>query len=350
MHRLIWTSVLALLFLLSGSAIAQEHGKPGRIFRSDDVLAVTITAPFKKLMRERPEDTDLPGKIAYTDAAGETVEIDIGVRTRGRYRRQMKICPFAPIRLKFDKKQIENTVFRKQGKLKLVTHCRNSSTRYEQLVLKEFLVYKILNQVTDYSFRVRLLRITYVDSDNPRDQQVRYGFLIENKERVAKRIRTPHVEVKSSSISALNGEYNNLVSVFQYFVANTDFSPIAGAPNDNCCHNTQLYGNPGELLYAIPYDFDMAGMTDAPYAEPNPKFKIRNVRQRLYRGRCNNNIHLEKSLQAFRENKDAFHALVEDMPDLTGSSKTSMFALMESFYKLIDNPKAVDKKLTRRCV
>jgi hypothetical protein len=338
------------MFLLPGALVAQEPSKPDRVFRSDDVLEVTITGPLRTLMRERPDETDMPGTISYVDDTGATVQVDVGLRTRGNYRRQMRVCPFAPIRLNFDKSDTKGTLFRKQDKMKLVTHCRNSSNRYEQLVLKEYLVYRIMNALSDYSFRVRLLRITYVDSDTPGKQQVSYGFLIEHRDRLAKRLDLGHIGVKSTTVTALLSEYTNLVSMFQYFVANTDFSHVAGEPNDDCCHNSELFARRGEAYYAVPYDFDMAGMTDAPYATPNPKLRIRTVRQRLYRGHCVNNAHLPASLQVFQDNKDAFFILVQNLPDLSGSSKASMFSLMQSFYKLIENPKAVEKKLVRKCV
>jgi hypothetical protein len=337
------------MFLLPGALVAQEPSKPDRVFRSDDVLEVTITGPLRTLMRERSDETDLPGTISYVDDTGATVQVDVGLRTRGNYRRQMRVCPFAPIRLNFDKSDTKGTLFRKQDKMKLVTHCRNSSNRYEQLVLKEYLVYRIMNALSDYSFRVRLLRITYVDSDTPGRQQVSYGFLIEHRDRLAKRLDLRHIGVKSTTVTALLGEYTNLVSMFQYFVANTDFSHVAGEPNDDCCHNSELFARRGEAYYAVPYDFDMAGMTDAPYATPNPKLRIRTVRQRLYRGHCVNNTQLPESLQVFQDNKDAFFILVQNQPDLSGSSKASMFSLMQSFYKLIENPKAVEKKLVRKC-
>lgn len=301
-------------------------------------------------MHERSDETDLPGTISYVDDTGATVQVDVGLRTRGNYRRQMRVCPFTPIRLNFDKSATKGTLFRKQDKMKLVTHCRNRSNRYEQLVLKEYLVYRIMNALSDYSFRVRLLRITYVDSDTPGKQQVSYGFLIEHRDRLAKRLDLAHIGVKSTTVTALLSEYTNLVSMFQYFVANTDFSHVAGEPNDDCCHNSELFARRGEAYYAVPYDFDMAGMTDAPYATPNPKLRIRTVRQRLYRGHCDNNAHLPASLQVFQDNKDVFFILVQNLPDLSGSSKASMFSLMQSFYKLIENPKAVEKKLVRKCV
>jgi hypothetical protein len=34
-------------------------------------------------------------------------------------------------------------------------------------------------------------------------------------------------------------------------------------------HNGLLFGNGGDLQVAIPYDFDLAGIVNAPYAEPD---------------------------------------------------------------------------------
>lgn len=350
MHLKTWTSFLMAGFLLIGTAGAREPGEADPLFSSNDVLEVTITAPFKTLMRDRPTEEDLPGRLSYVDESGAAVELNVGLRTRGNYRRQMRVCPFAPIRLNFKKSEMKDTLFEKQDKLKLVGHCRNSSNRYEQVTLKEYLAYRFLNEMTELSFRVRLLHITYVDSGRNNAEEIRYGFLIEHKDRLAKRVGIATVEVPRTSVGALVGDYTNLMSVFQYFIANTDFSPITGAPDDNCCHNTKLFGNEGQLDYAIPYDFDMAGMTDAPYATPNPALNIRNVRQRLYRGRCANNHHLPTSVQIFQDTKDAHYALVKNLPDLGRSSKTSMYALMDRFYNIIDNPRAVEKKMADKCL
>lgn len=348
-HR-IWTSLLTAGFLFISTAAAQERREPDPLFSSNDVLEITITGPFKTLMRKRPTEEDLPARLSYVDEAGDTVDLQVGLRTRGKYRRQMRVCPFAPIRLNFKKSEMKNTIFEKQDKIKLVGHCRDDSTRYEQVTLKEYLQYRFLNELTDLSFRVRLLRITYVDTERKNNQDIRYGFVIEHKDRLAKRVGLPNIEVRNTSVAALVPDHTNLMSVFQYFIANTDFSLIAGAPDDFCCHNVTLFGYTGQLYYPIIYDFDMAGMTDAPYATPNARFKIRNVRQRLYRGRCANNAHVPASIRMLQEKEDEFYSLVENIPDLTGSSKKSMTALMGSFYKLINNPNAVEKRIIRKCI
>ena len=350
MRHTIWTTVLTTMFLITGSTYAQETGEGDRLFGSNDVLEITISAPFKVLMRKRPDEEDWPGKLSYVDEAGATVELDIGIRTRGKYRRQQKVCPFAPIRLNIKKSEAKDTLFRKQDKLKLVTHCRNGSDRYEQVAMREYLMYQFLNELTEFSFRVRLLRITYVYTDQSDKREIRYGFLIEHKKRLAKRIDMPPLELKNTSVASLAGDHTNISSVFQYFIANTDFSPIASAPDSFCCHNGNLFGKVGQPYYSIPYDFDMAGLVDAPYAEPNPKFRIRSVRQRLYRGRCQNNGHLPNTLQKFRDKRETYYSMVENMPDLSDGSKKGMYVLMDRFYKLINDPGSVEKKLDRKCV
>ena len=350
MRHKVWTNFLAAGFLLAGHAHAQEYREADLLFRSNDVLNVTITAPFKTLMKDRPTEEDLPGQLTYVDAAGVTVEMNIGLRTRGNYRRQMQVCPFAPIRLNFKKSETKNSVFHKQDKLKLVGHCRENSNRFEQVMMREYLAYRFLNEMTDLSFRVRLLHITYVDSDRSGEEQKRYGFLIEHKDRLAKRIGLPNIEIPRTRVASLVGDHTNLTSLFQFFIGNTDFSAISGEPQESCCHNGRLFGYQTQLYYSIPYDFDMAGMTEAPYATPNPAFKLRNIRHRLYRGRCANNQHLPASVQMFADKKDGFYALVEDMQALSAVSKKRMHSFMNSFYKLIENPKAVEKKIARRCI
>ena len=49
-------------------------------------------------------------------------------------------------------------------KLKLAVHCRDSE-RYEQTLLREYMAYRLLNLATPMSFQVRLLRITWVDTE-----------------------------------------------------------------------------------------------------------------------------------------------------------------------------------------
>ena len=341
--------VAALLFAVP-PAMALEPGEPDPLFQDDSVIEIVITAPMKPLLGKRPDEDYLSGKLAYTEADGSVVEFDIGIRTRGNYRRQPRVCPFPPLRVNIKKTQAKGTVFHKQDKLKLVAHCRDNSKRYEQNVIKEYLAYRILNTLTDVSYRVRLARVTYVDSERKDDDRVRYAFFIEHKNRLSKRIGLPEISTSRISTPDLEGPYSDLTSLFQFMIGNTDFSPIAGAEGEDCCHNSTLFGNEGESIYSIPYDFDMSGLVDAPYAEPNPNFRIRSVTQRLYRGRCAYIDNLQTSLQLFQDNRGAIYGLIEKQEQLDESSRKKVTKFVDRFYSVIDNPKKVHREIQSQCI
>lgn len=345
-------TLLALIAcsLPGGWADAQEAGEPDPLFQDTAIIDITITAPFPSLLKRRPNEEYLPGSLSYNDADGNVVTMDIGIRTRGNYRRQPRVCPFPPLRVNLDKSQVKGTLFRKQDKLKLVAHCRDRSERYEQGVIREYLAYQILNALTDISYRARLVRVTYLDSENKHDERVQYAFFIEHKRRMSKRIGLPEIITPGIKTAQLEGAYSDLTSLFEYFIGNTDFSPIAGAKGEDCCHNTTLFGNEGQPIYAVPYDFDMSGFVDAPYAEPNPHFKIRSVTQRLYRGRCTHIGNLDDSVRAFQEKREEIFAMIANQPELTAKTRKSVTKFVEGFYKVLDNPKKVDRNIRKQCI
>ena len=105
-------------------------------------------------------------QLTYEDEESGAVVLDVGIRARGRFRRNRDVCSFTPLRLNFKKETTRKTLFTRTDKIKLVTHCRDKSERYSQGVLREYLAYRILNTMTDKSFRVRLLQVRYVDSES----------------------------------------------------------------------------------------------------------------------------------------------------------------------------------------
>lgn len=151
-------------------------------------------------------------------------------------------------------------------------------------------------------------------------------------------------------MGSLQADQLNLTSVFEFLIGNTDFSPIAGAAGDECCHNYILLGSGDVPLWAVPYDFDQSGFVDAPYAGPSPSLNIRNVRQRLYRGRCVNNEHVVASLQRFRDNEDAIYALVDGQQGLEPQVRKKITEYIDHFYVLIDDPRDVERQIISKCI
>ena len=339
-----FTIVVLLVFL---QAAASAGDLPDPLFQDDATLAVTITGPLTTVAKERPKEDYVPGQFSFTAADGTSVSLDVEIRTRGHFRHET--CDFPPLTLNFKKSQTDGTLFDKQDKMKLVVHC-DDSKRYEQAVLREFLAYRILSQVTNLGFRVRLLRVTYVDSEQRRDEQVRYAFLLEHKNRLAKRIGRKDLEIARTKVSAIQPDQLNLTSVFAFLIGNTDFSPVAGPPDDECCHNYVLFGNDVDPILAIPYDFDQSGFVDAPYALPNENLRIRSVTQRLYRGRCANNEHLEESIGMFSNERDKLFALIADQEGLDSRARKQVTRYLDDFYEIIDDPRDVQRKIINKCL
>lgn len=338
----------ATLLLAMSSAHAQDDAAARGLFSSNDVLDVRVIAPFDVIARERPVDEYLPGKLQYAGDDGELVELDVGIRARGRYRRRPNVCSFPPLRLNFKKSQTKETVFAGQDKLKLVTHCSTGSYLYEQAIIAEYLTYRILNTLSDKSFNVRLLKIHYANADDE-DGIDSHAILIEHKNDVAKRIGAAPLEVQKTTVDSLEPDYLNLTSVFQYLIGNTDFSPIVGSPGGNCCHNHTLFGQEGQPYYSIPYDFDMSGLISAPHAQPNPKLRLESVQERLYRGRCVNNERLPGTLELFAERRPDIEALIREQAELSPAKRRDMLGYIDDFYRTISRPRSVERHFIKKC-
>jgi hypothetical protein len=343
--------LFCILLVALGVAEANDEnpgGKVAPLFAADDVLDVTITAPIGEIMETRSLEEETPGTFAYRDAeSGEQVALDIGIRTRGRFRHDPRTCPFAPLRLNF--KKTKGTLLAKSDKMKLVTHCRTGSNRYEQALLKEYIAYRILNIITDWSFRVRLLRIRYVDGGNEGEAIESYAILIEHRKQLAKRLGMKVDDSEATTIAALDGAHTNLVSIFQFLIGNTDFSPIKGVPGERCCHNHVLLKNDSTQI-SVPYDFDISGIVSPPHARPNPRFNLNSVKQRLYRGRCANNGHLEKSLETYRDRREAIYGLIANLDAMSKMEKTKTTRYVEDFYKVIDKPRLLKRDVVKGCL
>jgi hypothetical protein len=139
------------------------------------------------------------------------------------------------------------------------------------------------------------------------------------------------------------------VSVFQYLIGNTDFSMIAGPKDDVCCHNIVLFTGEGEQYVPIPYDFDFAGLVDARYAKPNPKFKIRRVTIRLYRGDCSHNPGVAGSVEKILADRPRVDALIDSVPGMEDRTRDKARRYLDGFYDDMTEPRQVENRLLDKC-
>jgi len=341
--RAIRYMIMILLGVLTMPIAAADSAD--RLFLSEDPLEVEITAPLSTLVRERSETEYLQGVFSYREADGTPVELDIGLRARGNFRHRN--CDFPPVTLNFRRSQVEGTLFDRQNKLKMVAHCK-ITRRYEQSVVREYLAYRLLNSMTDLSFRVRLLNVVWVDSEQRRGTMVRSAFLIEHKNRLAARIGRQEQEIESTDISAIDPAHLNLTSMFQYLIGNVDFSPIAGSDGE-CCHNYAMFGNDIDSLVAIPFDFDFSGIVNAPNAIPDRERGVERVGQRVYRGYCVNNGRVERSVAEFKRARETLYALVAGQDELEPAVRRNIAEYMDGFFEVVDDPRRLEQEIIGTC-
>lgn len=342
-------SCAPVLFLLACSAMAQSVADTDPLFASHDILNVKIFGPLTSIMRERDDENDVPGMFQYLDAAGQPVELDIGLRARGNFRRDREICDFVPLRLNFKTSKVDQTLFEHQDKLKLVTHCQDGSN-YQNSLLREYLAYRVFNIVTSLSFRVRLLHITYVDTDHKNHETVRYGFLIEHKDRFAQRNSGHTVEVQTMTVKQLQPAYTNLTSLFHYFLGNVDFSHVSPEIDDGCCHNQEVFLDNDGLYVSIPYDFDMSRFVDAEYLEKSTVFDVLKRRQRSYRGWCVNNAQLPTSVNIFNDKRVEISELVNDFEPLSKFRRNSLMRFVNKSFADVSTTAKTEKYLVKQCM
>jgi hypothetical protein len=335
--------------LLAGAAaagaaapLAAQTATP--LFSSDEPLAITIQGPLGQLSGNRDSEVRRPGTLS---AGGETILVQLS--PRGITRRETDVCDFPPLRVDFPGRPATG-LFAGQRSLKLVTHCR-AQPGHQQFVLLEYAAYRIYNLLTPLSFRARLLTVIY-NNEGGRLALTRTGFFIEDLDHVAARnglvrARTGDT-VAPASLSAVDA---GRAALFEYLIGNLDWSLRAGPQGEGCCHNSRLLQRPGSSSYVpVPYDFDFAGLVDAPYAEPPAQIPVASVRVRRYRGYCAHNAQALAAAAELRAKRAEVVALLAGLPGLAPRSLQKASAFLDGFWKQAGSDAAVRSNILARCV
>ena len=314
---LLWSQILLLGW------IAHALAAPP-LFESDEILEVELKGPLKATLRDRRKPTERPFTVATTDG-----EWPVAVRTRGKSR--TKLCSFPPLRLNFDVDQIADGPFAVQDKVKLVTHCTDRGPGGDDL-LEEFVAYRVFTLLSDYGYRVRLLRITYVDSEKKRREPLaRYAFALEPMEQLAARTGASPLETEHLAKSRIDREQAALVFVFQYLIANLDWSLVKNREDDACCHNVDLVQREGHD-YLVPYDFDLSGLVIPGYARRAPNVAQRPSRRRSYQGYCMDGLGLDQAVETVLARREAVMTLIDELPWTDAEAATERRAFFEKFF------------------
>lgn len=349
----VFTSALLCASLPLSAQDPENVGDPAPLFRSHEPLQLRFEADFKKILDDRSQDSEEgPAEMFIIHADGTEESFPLQIRTRGKFRLESNTCRFPPIRLNFPTSQMEGSIFEGQDRLKLVTHCRDSE-RYQQNLIKEYLVYRIYNELTPLSLQVRMAHITYIDTSGEEDPVEAYGFMIEAEEAFADRIggeiMPDSVQIQGIHPARIRTEHAYRVALFQYMVGNTDFSMYGNSRTGSPPHNSVPVVREVGGIIPVPYDFDWTGLVNAPYARPDPGLGTRNVRQRVFRGLCRPDAVFPALYAEFQSHREAIMALVADEPLLGEDEREDTIEYLEDFWEVLENERNARRRIEEAC-
>jgi hypothetical protein len=264
----------------------------------------------------------------YTPAVIRTkagFEVPLELRSRGKFRRKKNEVP--PLKLKFSKKTIQKEQMDTLNEIKLVLPMAFNATG-EELLMREYIAYRMYEKLTPYSFRARLVNLRLMDT---KGKPPRYclAFLVEHEEEVAARLRKTIIETWAPPADSICQEQTALAIIYEYLIGNTDW--------DMSSSRNMLFmrGVPTDRMLVVPYDFDFSGFVGAPYASPNSDTGLKNVLDRALMPKNVDPVALRNALKIVKNAKANLLAECK----AHGASKKSvskMTAYLEVFFKAVE--------------
>jgi hypothetical protein len=338
--------MLLLIAMVSLFAQAQDYsrGNAAPLFSAHDMLQITLRGDLKTICDDIGEERQEHPAILQYVSGNDTVTLDVQVSTRGNFRRKAENCEFPPLRINFKKKQVKGTLFDEINKIKLVTQCRPNSVAFEQYVLEEYLIYRVYNIITDTSFRVRPAQITYIDQGRKGKTWQSYAFFIEPDGELENRLNITESKKKYLMQDSTQLYHVNRLAIFEYFIGNTDWATTT-------LHNIKLFAiDTLQAPYAIPYDFDWAGVISTAYATPLPQLDIEKVSDRLFLGNCRTMEQYKANFEFFKSKKTEIYALYHNFEPLRNSQRKDALNYYDRFYETIGNDTMIKIEFIDRCL
>jgi hypothetical protein len=292
------------LHVFAGALSAQDtsavkNGQPRTIFElitRQEAAKMTLETDLTTVIEQKKTNQYFPATLRTDD--GKVYRIEI--KPRGKFRR--KISAFPPLKIKFKKKELLAQGLDTLNEIKLVLPCYETD-KGDELIIREYLAYRMFEHLTDASIRARLIRLTIRDTHVEKSKKPMFAILLEDEEELVKRLNGQLNEEYGTPTDSLHTYQAALTVMFQYMIGNTDWEVAM-------LRNVRLVKAPasGKILL-VPYDFDFSGLVSAPYSSPSSETGLKTVRDRFL---MNNGLQpeaLKRALNTLRTAKQTFYGL-----------------------------------------
>ena len=306
-------------------------------------LSITIETDIQSILNNKDSLENIYQDADLTSYSGGQPSLSTKIEIRPRGVTRKSLCDFPPVMIKITKKERKKLNVKKTDNIKLVTCCKEDS-EYQNLVHKELLCYKLYNVLTDTSYRVKMTKVTFIDTKGTYPNKDSHTFMIEPTDEMSDRLSCFYMEVENSPVKLIHKEqYKNFV-LFQYMTGNTDWN-LSGRHNIRMLDCDSKKGPK-----PVPYDFDYSGLVNAEYAKPHPMHPIKEVTERLFMFKGPIDEDFSTNYALFNAKRPAFYAVINDFPYLNEKVKNEMTSYIDQFYENIASPEIMraEWKKTRR--
>ncbi len=319
-------TLLTLAFLLH---LVVSRGQPVDTLHSifERLTAVegarmTLEADLTTIIAQKKTNQYFPGSLMTED--GKTYAIEL--RPRGKYRR--KISEIPPLKIKFKKKFLASEGLDTLNDIKLVLPTVDNADG-DELIIKEYLIYKMFERLTQASVRARLIRLTIRDTHVEKSKKTMYAILIEDEEETIARMKGSPVDQYGIPTDSLITNQAALVVMFEYMIGNTDWE-IAMMRNVRLVRSNES----GKVL-VLPYDFDFSGLVSAPYASPSSDSGLKTVRDRFLMSNGLKIESLRRATQMMKGCRKDFYDICRSK-HLNRPAAAEMISYLDTFFQLVE--------------
>jgi hypothetical protein len=332
----------ALTFaLLIGLSFRTSAFQKDILFSSEIPLDLEIVTNFKLIKGSKSDTVFFPTFIKFKNEEGKQDSVPVNLRGRGNSRRAQ--CFFTPLWLKIPKGASKNTPFEGNRSLKLVLPCQEGES-FNHLIVKEYMAYKLYEQVSPYFFQTRLFNLTLTDRQNKKGKTYALtAFVLEDVDNVAENYEA---KTKDSGLilpQLINDTLALKQDFFAFMIGNTDWS-------NTTQHNVKMLIKGDGKFIPVAYDFDYSGFVNAPYAIPYDYLPIKKVTERFYRGICRNEVLTQLVKSDFLQSESQILATLEKYSSLLPSSEfESARNYLMDFFSILKNETEFQTQLAGAC-
>ena len=302
-------------------------------------LSITIETDIEQILLNKDKDEKLYQEAVIKIHSGQSTTINglCTIRPRGVTRK--RLCDFPPLMIRVNEDQSTSLGIGQSENIKLVTYCKDS-LKYEGWIAKEYLAYKLFNELSNESFRVKLATVTYQDNEDQTKKITKDGFIIEPLEELSSRLSCTILE-DDEAIKNIHRDKYKVLTVFQYMIGNSDW-------NFSNRHNIRLLScDPKYGPIPIPYDFDYSGLVNADYAKPHPMLPIDKVTDRLFQWRGSVDEDFSETISFFRTKKEKMTQICHSILSNNDNSQESVANYLNDFFELATTPNHIRKEIIK---